>query len=139
MIRAAQIDPAWYARYLRTPAWQNRAADCKRRAGYRCECVVNGVRCGSRFRLHAHHKTYARLGNELPEDLECRCRACHRREHGQAPDPTVRQREQRALERLQGRYRRFMAVYFRADSAVAVRRRARMERQIHVMARRIGE
>jgi hypothetical protein len=44
--------------------------------GKRCK------RCGVTKFLHVHHKTYANLGNEEPEDLEILCKDCHAEEHG---------------------------------------------------------
>ena len=47
------------------------------RADHKCES------CGQRGDvLDVHHKTYERLGFELPEDLEVLCRTCHEVRHG---------------------------------------------------------
>jgi len=55
------------------------SADTKSRAGGRCQV------CNSPDGLEAHHRTYERLGDELPGDLTCLCRKCHQifTEHGQ--------------------------------------------------------
>ncbi len=45
------------------------------RAKYKCE------RCGATFPLQVHHKTYIRLGKEMPSDLEVLCESCHEKEH----------------------------------------------------------
>jgi hypothetical protein len=37
--------------------------------------------------LDVHHRSYARLGAELPADLEVLCRPCHGAEHGKNADP----------------------------------------------------
>jgi 5-methylcytosine-specific restriction endonuclease McrA len=66
-----------YARYLRSPGWQQRRGRVLARAGYRCE------HCGARVKLDVHHLTYARRGREELTDLVALCRACHRREHAE--------------------------------------------------------
>lgn len=45
------------------------------RSSGRCE------QCGATYNLHVHHKTYARLGHEHPEDVMVLCEVCHEREH----------------------------------------------------------
>lgn len=71
-----QIDPKKdYQAYLRTDAWNDRRWDAIERAGHVCE------RCGNERRLEVHHKTYANLGCEKPEDLEVLCSDCHFEEH----------------------------------------------------------
>lgn len=67
----------FYKAYLKSPRWKAKSEQCIQRAGYRCE------RCkrlrGDKVTLQAHHKTYERLGRELPEDLECVCTDCHKK------------------------------------------------------------
>lgn len=65
-----------YAAYLASPEWKMRRIQIMSKRGAKCE------RCGARRTLQIHHKTYARLGRELPEDLEILCRKCHETEHG---------------------------------------------------------
>jgi 5-methylcytosine-specific restriction endonuclease McrA len=65
-----------YLAYLRSPWWTARKAAVRKYRGDHCE------RCHCRYRLELHHRTYKRLGRELPEDVELLCWACHRREHG---------------------------------------------------------
>jgi 5-methylcytosine-specific restriction endonuclease McrA len=61
----------WYLEYLQSPEWRARAEAAKARFGYRCGlCNVNGP-------LETHHRTYERVGNELPEDLVPLCADCH--------------------------------------------------------------
>jgi 5-methylcytosine-specific restriction endonuclease McrA len=67
--------PVNYREYLASADWQVKRADAIERAGYRCEV------CGLPWGLEVHHKTYERLGNELPEDLACLCWGCHRGLH----------------------------------------------------------
>ena len=60
--------------------------------------VLRGVRVlapGSRGpRLDVHHKTYARLGCEAPEDLEVLCRACHDERHTRRATPIPPDRQE---------------------------------------------
>jgi 5-methylcytosine-specific restriction endonuclease McrA len=69
----ATHDPE-YVRYLWSAAWQRKRQETLERAGYKCE------RCGKAYKkLAVHHKTYANVRNERPEDLEVLCFACHAR------------------------------------------------------------
>ena len=65
-----------YEDYLETPEWQVTRDLAKERVGFRCE------KCGSDNYLHVHHLSYKRRGEELPEDLEVLCKACHEKLHG---------------------------------------------------------
>lgn len=68
--RATQ-DPT-YLRYLWSARWQQKRRAVIERAGYKCE------RCGARKdKLAVHHKTYANLFDEQPEELEALCFPCH--------------------------------------------------------------
>jgi HNH endonuclease len=67
-----------YDEYLRSPWWTARKAAVIRYRGERCE------RCGCRYRLELHHRTYERLFREIPEDVELLCWSCHAREHGRS-------------------------------------------------------
>jgi len=60
-----------YADYRQTERWKMLASDTKARAGGRCQI------CNSPDNLEAHHRTYERVGDELPGDLTCLCRECH--------------------------------------------------------------
>lgn len=63
-----------YHAYIQSAAWRAKADACKERAGYRCMiCYASGAG----VMLDAHHRTYARLGEELDTDLICLCRDCH--------------------------------------------------------------
>jgi 5-methylcytosine-specific restriction endonuclease McrA len=61
--------------YLRSSEWKARRRDALARAGGRCQD------CGSSERLHVHHLTYKRHGNELQRDLRVLCSRCHRKRH----------------------------------------------------------
>jgi hypothetical protein len=64
-----------YYTYLRSPQWKRKANAAKKRAGYRCQICNHGRDEGAR--LEAHHRTYARLGHEKPEDITVLCSDCH--------------------------------------------------------------
>ena len=77
---AAKVWPVTdYHAYLRSDVWRRRAAQCKRRYGYRCAL------CNTIGPLNAHHRTYERLGFEISSDLIALCRHCHARHHGKLP------------------------------------------------------
>jgi 5-methylcytosine-specific restriction endonuclease McrA len=61
--------------YLRSAAWKARRREAISRAGGRCRD------CGSTERLHVHHLTYKRHGQEESRDLRVLCPRCHRRRH----------------------------------------------------------
>ncbi len=63
-----------YKTYIRSSAWKKKAEAEKARAGYRCQ-GCNKSR--TEVQLEAHHRTYERLGNELPGDITVLCRDCH--------------------------------------------------------------
>jgi hypothetical protein len=53
---------------------------------------------------HMHHNTYARVGCELPEDIEYLCIVCHGKRH---PDHNFKTKwEQRQIEILKRKYGR---------------------------------
>lgn len=67
-----------YKEYLQSEEWRELKIDLLQIRGCKCE------RCGrgrSPERLHVHHKTYARIFNELPSDLVILCGRCHLGEH----------------------------------------------------------
>lgn len=63
-----------YNEYIRSEVWRTKSYEAKRRARFRCQIcnVPANVR-----RLETHHRTYARLGHEDPEDLFVACESCH--------------------------------------------------------------
>jgi hypothetical protein len=90
-LRARQTWAGWladgtvaYADFLDSPVWRVTRRQALVRAGFRCQWVVPGmtIRCGSRHRLEVHHLTYARIGDEDPDDLVVLCRAHHLSAHG---------------------------------------------------------
>lgn len=64
-----------YSQYILSVRWKLTREAALRRDGKAC------IRCGRKDKLQAHHKTYARLGDEALDDLVTLCMACHRLEH----------------------------------------------------------
>lgn len=69
--RLKKID---YHEYIQSESWRQKATEAKERAGWRCQ-ICNAHK--DEVTLDAHHRTYERLGNELPEDITVLCRICH--------------------------------------------------------------
>lgn len=67
-----------YAAYLCSREWAERREVVRKRANNRCERCLHGP-----FEA-CHHLTYERKYNELPEDLQGTCRACHEYTHGKS-------------------------------------------------------
>lgn len=67
--------PSHYLAYLNSPTWRHTRNEALKRAHYTCK------RCGSRRDLNVHHRSYERLGRELPSDLEVLCFGCHNEHH----------------------------------------------------------
>lgn len=64
----ARVD---YYKYIRSPKWKRISREAKERAGWKCQL------CESSDRLETHHRTYANLGHERPEDLTVLCHKHH--------------------------------------------------------------
>jgi hypothetical protein len=64
-----------YYAYIASPEWKRKADAAKERAGHRCQVCNAGRDDG--VKLEAHHRTYARLGHEKPEDITVLCNECH--------------------------------------------------------------
>lgn len=64
-----------YEEYILSAAWAAKRLGALERAG--CKCQL----CRSDKRLHVHHNTYERIGDELPEDLIVLCKRCHKFYH----------------------------------------------------------
>ena len=66
-----------YHTYIASREWRQnpvRLAELEA-SGFRCR-LCNGD--GTDSALEVHHRTYANLGNEQPNDLTTLCRRCHR-------------------------------------------------------------
>lgn len=73
-----------YRAYLRSPWWRHLRDFTLEDRGHRCEA------CGSAHRLEVHHRSYERLGAELPEHLVVLCRHCHELVHETQHDRRIR-------------------------------------------------
>lgn len=71
---------AKYAAYLQSDHWRSLRRWALERAGARCQLCNT-----SEETLHVHHRTYERLGAELPQDLTVLCASCHAKFHNRAP------------------------------------------------------
>jgi 5-methylcytosine-specific restriction endonuclease McrA len=72
----------WYYGYLESGMWRRKREFIFKRSSGNCE------RCG-RQAFFVHHKTYERVGYELPEDLMAVCKSCHGKEHSENPELTI--------------------------------------------------
>lgn len=71
---------ATYRDYLQSVHWQNLRASWEPRRTRNKKPVCEFCLAGH-LRLDLHHKTYNRLGEELPRDLVLICEKCHARTH----------------------------------------------------------
>jgi len=76
-----------YADYLASAVWRKKRQSEKARARWRCQ-ICN--QRGDDTSLHAHHRTYARLGHEWKGDITVLCEDCHWLYHGQFVKPGSR-------------------------------------------------
>ena len=68
-----------YYEYIQSKEWIKKANAAKKRADGRCQlCYKDGS-------LHAHHRTYKRLGDEKPNDITVLCANCHAKFHDIVP------------------------------------------------------
>jgi hypothetical protein len=68
-----------YREYIAGESWRRRRAEFLKDVDgcERCEAPRQLVILVYDQDLHVHHRSYARIGNERPEDLEALCRRCH--------------------------------------------------------------
>ena len=66
-----------YDRYLLSDRWKVKKNEFNQSRYSKKQCFV----CGSKEKLHVHHKTYDRLYNEELTDLVCLCKDCHEKVH----------------------------------------------------------
>ncbi len=77
LISQSQAKAWWkqYTAYLESPEWNERSRSTIEAAGGICSI------CKRSPATQAHHLTYERVGEELPEDLAAVCFPCHRVKH----------------------------------------------------------
>lgn len=87
----------WYRSvYLLSDHWQQTREVALKRADHACQL------CGYTGALQVHHRSYERLGAELPTDLTVLCERCHgthhedRRRRGEAQEPDAVEDRRRA-------------------------------------------
>lgn len=79
--RLTELRAMPYTEYLQSPEWRERrkqALDWARNACQLCNSTQEP--------LHVHHRTYDRLGAELPADLVVLCKDCHGKFHQPVPE-----------------------------------------------------
>ena len=65
-----------YKKYLNSSHWK----DVKQR--YKASKLIQKCYvCGSKEKIHIHHKSYTRIGNEKLNDLIPLCETCHAKVH----------------------------------------------------------
>lgn len=74
-LRAVGLRALPYDEYLKTDHWQQVRQEAHKRDGGRCRV------CNSPENLNVHHRTYERLGEELPDDVTTLCQPCHEMFH----------------------------------------------------------
>lgn len=67
-----------YKQYMNSSEWRRKSNAAKARADYRCQLCNASPGMN---KLHAHHRTYERLGHELDNDLTVLCEDCHKLFH----------------------------------------------------------
>jgi len=65
------LKPKEYKKYIDSSAWASKSKSVRKDFGDRCRL------CNREGLIHSHHRTYERLGIELPEDLTPLCKDCH--------------------------------------------------------------
>ena len=75
-LRLQELKAMDYTDFLKTPEWDNTRKKTLRRAGYKCQLCNK-----DKTTLNVHHKTYERIGEELPGDLIVLCNGCHAKFH----------------------------------------------------------
>lgn len=72
MVKKDAKKKAEYIAYIASEKWKSFRNGIIKERGRKCE------KCGQdKGEIHAHHLTYERFMNELPEDIQLLCKACH--------------------------------------------------------------
>ena len=75
--RQIELETMPYKDYLQTEEWNDTRKHHLKKAGYKCQLCNQG-----NTKLHVHHRTYERRGNERYNDLIVLCEKCHGLFHG---------------------------------------------------------
>jgi hypothetical protein len=78
---------------LESPAWKAKRREAIARAGGRCQLCNSDAQP-----FQVHHRTYERVGWELPGDLIVLCGPCHRRYHQPRVAPRSRAGRRREID-----------------------------------------
>ncbi len=93
--RLAALRAMSYDKYLLTPEWRERRKGAIGWARNACQL------CNSTEKpLHVHHRTYDRLGAELPADLVVLCAKCHTTFHGKEKSANAKEVAVASIEEL---------------------------------------
>jgi DNA-binding MarR family transcriptional regulator len=95
-----------YALYLRSDHWRETRKAALKRAGHKCQL------CTSNRGLQVHHRTYERLGQELPQDLTVLCATCHENFHTSPGDNSNGQLDDAAKARSEGRRQTLLVLLY---------------------------
>jgi len=99
-----------YIQYLQSQKWKGKVAELTRKCGGK-RCSV----CHATFEIDTHHRTYARIFDELIDDLVFLCRKHHFEEHerNKLPKPWYpKHRLPRAPKSRKTKSRRFLKPLF---------------------------
>lgn len=118
-----------YHKYLSSEAWAKTRADILTLYNYTCQ------HCG-KYGNHVHHKTYANLGFEEPEDLVLLCGRCHQKEHGLIKEKKKfrgKKKGKKKKRSAKNRYKRMMQI--KVKQALKIEREVQEELDAVVLER----
>lgn len=82
-----------YLEYLNSDKWRAFRLGIMKERGRKCE------KCGQdKGEIHAHHLTYERFMNELPEDIQLLCKPCHMAVHNRRNKKKEKRKLTKALQ-----------------------------------------
>lgn len=87
-----------YESYLKTALWAEKKRQTLAERGSSCEA------CGLKERIHIHHATYSRLGNEDISDLRVLCENCHFELHKAHDQSKLARKRWKSLEKFTNRF-----------------------------------
>lgn len=76
--RLYQLKTMPYGEYLKTPEWQETREWHVKSVSYKCQICNSANK-----KLHVHHRTYEKTGEEFHRDLTVLCEDCHKLYHSQ--------------------------------------------------------